>query len=274
MAKRSVGIIPTNDGRYVQIWDDGSQTIYDQYFNVVQDDPTPNPQRAAAFQSGDETAIARASENASTESRRRFGEEQQRQKEQIAIQEMVARGQISNQEGQLALARARLGLDTELGRGNLALGQARLGLDTLSEAARLRGPENYFQEADFVRGAGQRQDIPMFLQGRQADFQVRGGDPNPVSLQSISNRITGGVGAPAGGVGSPGGQDEMALNAIRTKAMNPHNQFAAGEWESWTPDEQKLFLSGVGKAGMSESGFLTQLRRSRIGQGIVGSRAA
>ena len=314
--RRPLGpLIPTKDGRYIRVYTDGSQTIFDQYLNVVSDDTTPNPQRAALLQSGDEEAVAAAAENASTENRRRFDatlENQQtqlKQNYQIALRNArtnddVARANAEYQAGQLELARGRLGLDTELGRGNLQLGrdrlgldtelgrgrlgldtelgrgnlqlgQARLGLDTLSESAKLRGPLSAFQSIDFERGAAQQQSIPMFLQGRQPGYVQNTNVPTPATLGGLSQNILGyaGVGAPATGVGSVGSgnqtdpQYQASLDTIKRRALNPHSEIAAGEWESWSPDEQDVFLSGVAKAGMSERGFLTRLARSRIGQG-------
>lgn len=53
--------------------------------------------------------------------------------------------------------------DVALQEQKLGLDRGRLGLDYLSAAAQMGGPASVFQQADFLRGARQRGDVPGFL---------------------------------------------------------------------------------------------------------------
>src|SRR4051812_37225426 len=73
MAKQQIGqLIPTPDGFYIQVFDDGSYAKYDQGLNVVMQDDSPNPMRAALMGAGRQEAAAATVQRASVEDARRF----------------------------------------------------------------------------------------------------------------------------------------------------------------------------------------------------------
>jgi hypothetical protein len=154
---------------------------------------------------------------------------------------------------------------------------AETGLDLLKTGASLSGPENYFESADFARGVSQRGDVPKFLE----DLRSTGAaglatgpytqQPTPLTLESLTRRLTGTGGNGATGVGgapAPGGTGEAdrALAAVTEIGMRP-NKIAPMGIESLQPGEQKALASGLGKAGFYTPDWLAQYRQGGLGFG-------
>jgi hypothetical protein len=168
---------------------------------------------------------------------------------------------------------------------------AETGLDYLKTAATMRGPENYLQQADFLRGASQRQDVPIFLQNLArgtsgAAFQAPGGAPQGATMANLIARLggnaaaavggapaAGGVPAAGGATGTgPSGQDASFLNAARQIAQKGFHTLAPGTLESLDPNElgalkSAVEYSGDGGPAWSWDSMVRQYRNAGIGQG-------
>jgi hypothetical protein len=185
-------------------------------------------------------------------------------------------------EQQVAIARERLAQDDRHFQQTHALNQARLGYDVLGMAAQLRGPENYYQAANFARGAANDPNTPVFLNAlktnsRMPDFGAQYGIPDPETLSTLSSKLgtTLGAGAPSstanlipgtGTTGAPPNSDN-SLNQIRGLYAAGAHKLGAGSLEQLTDTELKLLKSGVDAIGGDFNTFMDQYRRSRIGQG-------
>ena len=148
---------------------------------------------------------------------------------------------------QAQTAREKLALDTELGRGQL-------GLSALELPAKYRGPEDYFQQSDILRGMSGRQDIPVFVQslingGYVPGFAPSSATPNGFNLQGVVNTITGQSGGNANGGGAAEGQNGSALQAIRGLAQRGFQNIQPSMLEKLTPSELGLLKSGVEYSG-------------------------
>ena len=169
--------------------------------------------------------------------------------------------------------------DQEARRWSNALGY-------LSMAAQLRGPENYFQAANFYRGASQT-DFPAFLQSLLGNGGIgnlgarelpsftgtNGAGPAPATMQTLAAGMTAGqpTGTPTGAA-TTGQSGQMGiLNAINQIASNM-GQLPGGAMENLTDTEQQLFASGAEYLGHDLPSLLNQYANSRVGQGS--SRAA
>lgn len=273
--------IPTKDGYYIVIYDDGSFVKFDQGFNVVEQDDTPNPQRAALVASGDEETAA-AYQAASDENARRWNADFGLRRQQARSQNRYQDAQAQNIADRLAFDRENAAADRAQRESEFArtfgLNQARLGYDLIGTAANLRGPSNYFQASNYARGVAAQPGTSTFLSALQnntrlADFGRQAGAPDAETLGSLTAKLGGG-GANPGGAAT--GTDDSYLRQIHAIAARGGGQLGAGQWEQLTPTEQKAFLSGLeapdelGKAYDADT-FLSQWARSRIGQGIGGS---
>lgn len=152
------------------------------------------------------------------------------------------------------------------------LDQARLGYDVTNMGAQLRGPENYYQAADFARGVAGQPETATFLNAlqnntRMADFGAQGGLPNPETLGTLQAKLTGGNSA-------GNAYHDNTLASIGNIAAKGAHQLGAGSLESLTDTERSLFSSGLDKLGIDKATFLNQYGRSRVGQGLGSSRAA
>lgn len=271
-----VPLIPTGDGRYVSVQDDGSTVIYDGTMNVVGGDPSPNPMRAAAVRSGDNDAAIDAAKDAiSRENTRRWNTTSDQAGRQIdlradeienAYRVNMMQAQTSQdqqrataqyQQDQTQLARDRLAWDREYG-------QARLGYDVLNMGAQLRGPSDYFQAAEFSRGVSQMPGTSTFLSALQnntrlGDFGAQGGQPAPETIGTLTAKLSGQGGNPNTG---------NYLAQIGNVGAKGAHQLGAGSLENLTDTERKLFTSGLEELGYDSNTFLDQYRRSRIGQNV------
>lgn len=286
-------MIPTRDGNYVQLYEDGSVTVYDPYMNVVSDDPTPNPQRAAIARAGreDDAADDALTGRVSQENTRRwqsdFDQRATASKQSYDVAMMnartnadQARASAKYQQEQLALARERLAFDRETQAQNLGLNQARLGYDLVNTGAQYKqNPRDYFLEADWARGVAGNPQTSTFLSAlqnntRMAGFGARGQVAEPASLDSLYTKLGGGGQATAGGAGvSDDERQNNYLAQIGNVAAKGAHQLGPGTLEQLTPTERSLFTAGLKNLGYDPDTFLTQHRRSRFAQGF-GSRGA
>ena len=281
-------LIPTQDGKYIQLYTDGSVTIYDQQFNVVSDDASPNPQREALVRAGrsDDAARDAARDAISNENARRYDVSNQnivRQNElrsreienTYKVNMMNARTAQDVARANEQLARDRLQFDREVQAQNLGIQQAGLGARMVETAAGLTGPAKVFEAFDLNRGYGAMQDTPVFLQSlrdntRLRDFGAQGGAPAPLTMDSLMAKLTPGYADSA-----EARTTQNALGTISDIGARGAHRIGAGQLESLNPSEQAAFLSGLGKAGFDRDAFLADWRKSRIGQGIgAGYRAA
>jgi hypothetical protein len=155
---------------------------------------------------------------------------------------------------------------------SFGLNQAQLGYDVMNMGAQLRGPENYYQAADFARGVAGQPQTATFLQALQnntrlSDFGAQGGLPNPETLGTLQAKLTGGNAA-------GNAYHDNSLASIGNIAAKGAHQIGAGGLESLTDTERSLFSSGLDKLGIDKATFLNQHRRSRVGQGFGTTRAA
>jgi hypothetical protein len=279
-----------NRGLIFTVYEDGSLAIFNPLTGEMSGDPSPNPRRAAALRA-DTSEQDRIQREGSIEDARRFGITSrqadrgldQRADEiensyrislmQARTAQDAQRATAEYQQAQTQLARDRLAWDREYG-------QAGLGMRMVETAANLRGPENYFQASNLARGYAGMSGTPAFLSALRnntslAGFGAQAGAPDAESVGSIMSKIGGGPGASGATTATTDGY----LNQIHGIAAQGAHKIGAGQWESLTPTEQSVFLSGLeapdaaGKAYDKDT-FLSQWRNSRIGQGVAGSRAA
>jgi hypothetical protein len=162
---------------------------------------------------------------------------------------------------------------------NLALQQGQLGQQYLATASQLQGPQNTFQQSNYLRGAAANPNVPVYLQALQNNmglpsFQATGGQaPTPASAAGLAAGM--GYGSPASGTGS--GTDTSGgatagwnygdtLNAIKGIASSGAQALGPGSLERLSPDELQAFGSGLGAAGYSLPSFMSQYQSSRVGQ--------
>lgn len=277
-------LIPTQDGRYVQLYEDGSMTVYDQQFNVVSDDPSPNPMRAALAHAGRERDAANDAiySRASSEDARRFDTQQSLQKQQIDNQYKIAMQQARTQqdvaeanrwyqEQQVQLSRDRLAFDDRTQQQEFGLKQANLGYNLINTQANLSGPSNYFAASNSARNIAAQPGTSGFLSALQnntrlAGYGAQGAAPQAETLATITAKLTGADGGATGqsaasgvAVDASGGatgnygvttggrnaEDNAYLNQIHGIAQRGAHRIGAGQWEQLSPTEQKLFLSGL-----------------------------
>lgn len=153
-------------------------------------------------------------------------------------------------------------------------------LDVLKTGASLSGPENYFEAADFSRGVQQRGELPKFLE----DLRSTGAaglatgpytqQPTPLTLGSLTARLTGQPSTASAATGSGNQDDEAAraLAAVTEIGMRP-NKIAPMGIESLQPGEQKALASGLGKSGFYAPDWLAQYRQGGLGFGSFGAAA-
>jgi len=137
------------------------------------------------------------------------------------------------------------------------------GMDYLKTAASLGGPADYFQQANYLRGA-QANGAPAFLQSLQnntglAAFNAPGGTaPGVQSMQSLAGGMTG---------SGQGNTQQAALNSIGAIGAAGGQALSPQALEQLNPDELNLFQSGLKASGFSMPSFLQSYQQSRIGQG-------
>ena len=173
-------------------------------------------------------------------------------------------------------ATERIALEREMGYGDLGIRSGQLGLGYLDTASQLRGPENYLESVDFMRGASQRQDVPVFLQslmngGVLPGFQAPGGSPQGLNMQGLMQQMGFG-GAPGGGGSPPNTQNNAFLAAVRAQNAKGLHTLAPGSLERLNPDELALYknaseYSGDGGKAFSWNDLLSGYKRAQVGQG-------
>lgn len=308
MAKRRIGpLIPTADGNYTAIFEDGSTMTIDQFGTVKSQDDSPNPMRAALMGSGNTEAAAQTIDRASAEDARRFDAGQAQQKASLDQTYKLAMMQARTQEQQfqitsqyqaanIELAKQRLQFEQETsGRDfgqrqnefnqnmgqrqnefntNTGLAQAGLAKGMIDTSASLSGADKVFEAYDLNRGYGSMQETPGFLEAlrnntRLRDYGQQGGAPAPKTIDSVIAKMQPGYAQSA-----EARTTENALGAISDIATAGAHKLAPGSLEQLNDDELGSFLSGVGKTGFQRAAFLSDYRRSRPGQGLGTSRAA
>lgn len=164
------------------------------------------------------------------------------------------------------LGRGRLGLDTELGRGRLEVERGGLGLQAVSEAAKMGGPENYFQYLDYLGGARQLPGMANWLgalQGNAPQLAFTAPGAQRPAAQSFGGMIgllggstapgtSGGGGAASGGTtGTTGGStasgtDPQAAAAAAVVKASPPSTMAG-----YSPDDIRALdvIQGIYGAG-------------------------
>lgn len=274
MAKRRIATLPDGTGRFTIIFDDGTTLTVDSSGNIVGQDDSPNPLRAAAFRSGssdDEAALARERERASTEDARRFNETLSQQsksaRQQYEANMLNAR---TNQEQAAAEAEYKRA-QTELAKQRLAFDErnanADRGLRMTEISANLRGPQNYFQSANFARGVANNPQTATFLSALQngqqmAGYGAQGGMPDKVTVEGLQAKMLGQSGG--GGAAAYDASNGNYLAQIGNIAAKGAHQVGAGGLEQLTDTERKLFTSGLDELGYDSNTFLDQYKRSRI----------
>ena len=302
MAKARLQTFQNPDGTFTTVFDDGSTVVFDSYGNIQSQNDTPNPLLVATLRSGDEEGAARMAVTTSNENARRFDaghaieqsqvDNQRRQIDQTyQVAMMNARttqeqAQLTReyQRAQVDLAKSRLAFDERASERdfgqrqrefgvNTGLAQAGLAKGMIDTAANLSGPANVFEAYDLNRGYGSMQETPAFLSALRNNtalraFGAQGGAPDPKTLDSLMAKMSPGYAS------SPEARTtENALAAAGDVALAGGHKVGAGVLESLNEDEVSSLLSGIGKSGFNRGAFLSDWRRSRIGQNI-GSRAA
>lgn len=272
-----------SDGSISVFYSDGSFVKVDPISgSIVARDDSPNPIRAAAFQSGDTSAIKQVQDDVNRENTRRWDADALRrdraldqQADELSNNYRVAmmnartnadaqRATREYQQGQLQLQRERLALDREIQQSQLAYGLIETG-------ARLHNnPLDYFNEAEWSRGVAGRPETSTFLSALQnntrlADFNARGAPAEVNSLGALTAKLAGSGGADNSG--------NFLAQIGNIAAKGPH-QLGAGGLEQLTPTERSLFTGGLSKLGYDPDTFLAGYARSRIGQSAGLSRAA
>jgi hypothetical protein len=230
-------LIPTNDGKYVQLYEDGSMTVYDQYYNVVSDDTSPNPKRAALISAGRENDAKQDAlySAASVEDARRFNENQQRTKEQTANQAQQIKNQYILGLRNAKSEEERNAITKWYNEQQVELAKAKLGFDLVSTAASLKGPADYVQQANYSRGISNNGGAA-FLSALQSNARMAGygaqqGTPDAESLDSLTSKLTGSYGTSTGGTTNASGQ-----NGYRDSTGTTTAQTATGGTQAATAD--------------------------------------
>ena len=171
-------------------------------------------------------------------------------------------------------AQERIALEREMGYGDLGIRSGQLGLGYLDTASQLRGPENYLQAADFMRGASQRQDVPVFLQsllsgGVLPGFQAPGGSPQGLNMEGLMQQM--GFGGAPGAGSPPNTQNNAFLAAVRAQNAKGLHTLAPGSLERLNPSELGVLKSaseygGDGGPAWSFDDLLSGYKRAQIGQ--------
>lgn len=150
-------------------------------------------------------------------------------------------------------ARERLGLDTELGRGQLGVARGALGLQALELPTKYRGPQDYFQQSDILRGLSQRQDVPMFIANLLDPMNTNatlgagtGGSPTGFSIDNTLATLAGGGQMP---MGATQGQNATALAKIKQIGQQGLTSLQPGALERLTPSELGALQSGIEYTG-------------------------
>lgn len=172
-------------------------------------------------------------------------------------------------------ATERIALEREMGYGDLGIRSGQLGLGYLDTASQLRGPENYLQAADFMRGASQRQDVPVFLQslmsgGVMPGFQAPGGSPQGLNMQGLMQQM--GLGGAPGTGSPPNTQNAAFLAAVRAQNAKGLHTLAPGTLERLNPTELGVYKSaseygGDGGPAWSWDDLLRGYTGAGLGQG-------
>lgn len=287
MAKTPQWRYQNADGSITVVYTDGSFVVVDPRTGAVtKQEDSPNPMLASAFASGDTSALDQIQKDASAENARRWDQTFNQKADEIEktyrVNMMNARTNADAQRAtaqyqrdQTQLARDRLAFDRETQAQEFGLKQANLGYNLVNTAANLRGPSNYFQASNYARGVAAQPGTSTFLSALQnntrlADFGAQAAAPDAETLGTLSAKLTGGTDLSG---------DDGYLDQIHAIAARGGGQLGAGTWEQLSPTERKLFLSGLeapdslGKAYDADT-FLSQWRRSRIGQGFGTSKAA
>lgn len=267
--------IPDGKGGVIVMWSDGSITKMDGMGNIYEDDPTPNPLRAAMARSGnpdDEGALARQNELASAENARRFNETLSQQSKSARQQYEVSMRNARTQQEQAAADAEYKRAQTELAKQRLAFDErnsnADRGLRMTEISANLRGPQNYFQAANFARGMAGNPQTATFLSALQngqqmAGYGAQGGMPDKVTVEGLQAKMLGQSGG--GGASAYDASNGNYLAQIGNIAAKGAHQVGAGGLEQLTDTERKLFTSGLDELGYDSNTFLDQYKRSRIG---------
>ncbi len=292
MAKRRIGpLIPTPDGNYTAIFDDGSTMTIDQFGTVKSQDDSPNPMRAALMGAGNTEAAAATVDRASREDARRFDAGQAQAKATLDQNYKLAMMNARTQEQQFQITSQYQAANVELGQRqtefnqnmgqrqtefntNTGLAQANIAKGMVDTAASLSGADNLFEAFDLNRGYGSMQETPGFLEAlrnntRLRDFGAQGGAPAPKTIDSVMAKLQPGYANSA-----EARTTQNALGTISDVAEAGAHKIGAGVLEGMNDDEYGAFLSGVGKAGFNRAAFLADHRRSRVNQGLGATRAA
>lgn len=196
--------------------------------------------------------------------------------ERLQVPELEIRRQLAQLE--IEHTNRMDALQAELGRGQLDLQRGGLGLDYLKTAASMGGPADYFQSVDFMRGAQQRSDVPMFINSLRQNvqgpaFQAPGGQaPTPQTADNIMNRL--GVptafqnARPTGMQPAPGYNTDKALGQIGDVYQQGLHKLPTGSLESLDQDELDIFQSGGKKLGYSVPAAFRQYSKSRVPQSL------
>lgn len=260
------------------------------------------PSVAAGIQGQSNDATAAALEGYFAEERRRWDQDYSQKQGEIEQKYKIAKltARTAEQANEVdawykresaAVARERLALDRDQFDRELAfkqeqfgkefgqrqyefdtttgLNRAKLGYDVLGMGAQLRGPSDYFQASNFMRGVAAQPETPTFLQAlrdntRLADYGMQGGVPQPETVGTLMNKL---------GSGGNQAQDNNYLASIGNVAAKGAHQLGPGSLEQLYDTERKLFASGLDALGYDTPSFLEQYRRSRVNQGL-GSRGA
>lgn len=231
-------------------------------------------------------------ENAREQAQRNADRDYQLKKREVDQQYQIAKLNAKTQrernaidkwynEQHVAIARERLAQEDRHFQQEHALNQARLGYDVLGMQANLRGPENYYQAAEFARGVAAQPGTATFLGALRdntnlAGYGAQAGIPDKVSLNSLSAKMGGpniipGTGTPSTAAAT---NDDANLSAIRGIASAGAHKLGAGALEQLTDTELKLLQSGLDYIGVDTPTFMQQYARSRIGQGTGSSYRA
>jgi hypothetical protein len=154
------------------------------------------------------------------------------------------------------------------------LAKAQLGLDYLKFASTLSGPENYFQAANFYRGAAASGAPASFLDALNQNagvsvFQGTGGQaPRPLTAQGIAFGLTGQAGGVPGSV-DQATQDAQNLASIDKLTSRAGGSLAPGSLEALDENELALVASGGGALGRDVPRWLRDYQRARMGSESV-----
>ena len=175
----------------------------------------------------------------------------------------------------------RLAFDKQVNAEQLGLSQAKLGYDVLGMQAQLRGPDSYFQAAEYARGVAAQPGTATFLNAlrdnsKLAGYGAQAGVPDKVSVNSLAARLGGpqiipGTSAQTNAATT---NDDANLSQIRDLYAAGAHKLGAGTLEQLTDTELKLLKSGIDASGGDWNTFLDQHRRSRVSQGYGNARGA